>query len=60
MTRKDFEAIARAINEAPLTLHMEADTVRLVIASAIAGELAGLCPNFQAGRFIRACTGGAE
>lgn len=53
MTKKHFEAIARAIRE---TDHFT-ESDRIVIASNIAGELAGLCPNFLPGRFIRAATG---
>lgn len=61
MTKKHFEAIAKAIRDAKLSTLDGAPfspaTTRLLVAGEIAGELATLCPNFEAGRFIRAATG---
>jgi hypothetical protein len=60
MSKKHFEAIAKAIRHTDYSHCGAGDNayqVRLVVASNIAGELAALCPNFEAGRFIRACTG---
>lgn len=59
MTRQHFEAIASAVLSANLNFLSDEDaaSVRLVIASGLAGMCAQFNPRFEAGRFITAATG---
>lgn len=55
MTKKDFEAVARAIaSEAAHCDHGQKFAVRMV-ASAIAAEFAQANPRFDRERFMTAC-----
>jgi len=54
MTRKDFELIARVVNNT-YTNNVQPDVDRDQIAEAFARELTNVNPRFDAAKFLQAC-----
>lgn len=55
MTKKHFEAIARAIADATLYEEMTGEEMRTFLAKSLASVLAGTNAAFDRDRFLKAC-----